>query len=140
MPKMLANLLAGALFGLGLAVSGMANPEKVLGFLDVAGDWDPTLAFVMGGALLVAAPAFRLIFRRNRPVLAEEFDLPQKTAIDGRLVGGSVLFGIGWGLYGFCPGPAVVALVPALAAGLVPVFAFFVAMLVGMVLYERLLK
>ena len=140
MPKMLANLLAGALFGLGLAVSGMANPEKVLGFLDVAGDWDPTLAFVMGGALLVAAPAFRLIFRRKRPVLAEEFDLPQKTAIDGRLVGGSVLFGIGWGLYGFCPGPAVVALVPALAAGLVPVFAFFVAMLVGMVLYERLLK
>lgn len=140
MPKMLANLIAGALFGLGLAVLGMANPEKVLGFLDVAGDWDPTLAFVMGGALLVAAPAFRLIFRRKRPVLAEEFDLPQKTAIDGRLVGGSVLFGIGWGLSGFCPGPAVVALVPALAAGLVPVFAFFVAMLVGMLLYERLLK
>ena len=137
MPKMLGSLLAGALFGLGLAISGMANPEKVLGFLDVAGDWDPTLAFVMGGALLVTMPAFRLIFRRRRPVLAEDFDLPEKKNVDARLVGGSVLFGVGWGLSGFCPGPAVVALIPALATGILPVLAFFVAMVAGMALYER---
>ena len=136
MPKMLSSLLAGALFGLGLAISGMANPEKVLGFLDVAGDWDPTLAFVIGGALLVTMPAFRLIFRRRRPVLAEDFDLPEKKNVDARLVGGSVLFGVGWGLSGFCPGPAVVALVPALATGIMPVFTFVAAMIVGMAIYE----
>jgi uncharacterized membrane protein YedE/YeeE len=134
---MLSSLLAGALFGLGLAISGMANPEKVLGFLDVAGDWDPTLAFVMGGALLVTMPAFRLIFRRPRPVLAEDFDLPEKKHVEARLVGGSVLFGVGWGLSGFCPGPAVVALIPALATGILPVLAFFVAMVAGMAIYER---
>ncbi len=133
-----AALLSGALFGLGLAVSGMANPAKVIGFLDVAGDWDPTLAFVMGGAILVAGPAFRLIFRRRRPVLAGDFDLPVKTEVDARLVGGSALFGVGWGLSGFCPGPAVVALVPALAAGVVPVFAFVAAMVAGMAIYERI--
>ena len=130
-------LLSGALFGLGLAVSGMANPTKVIGFLDVAGDWDPTLAFVMGGAILVAGPAFGLIFRRRRPVLADDFDLPAKKEVDARLLGGSALFGIGWGLSGFCPGPAVVALVPALASGIVPVFAFGVAMVAGMAIYER---
>lgn len=134
---MLVNLFAGALFGLGLAVSGMANPQKVVAFLDVAGDWDPTLAFVMGGALLVAFPAFRLIFRRKRPILADGFELPTKSAVDARLLGGSVLFGVGWGLSGLCPGPAVVALVPALAAGLVaPVLAFFAAMIAGMALYK----
>ncbi len=132
------GLLSGALFGLGLAVSGMADPAKVVGFLDVAGDWDPTLAFVMGGAILVAGPAFRLIFRRRRPVLAGDFDLPVKTEVDARLVGGSALFGVGWGLSGFCPGPAVVALVPALAAGVVPVFAFVAAMVAGMAIYERI--
>lgn len=137
MPKMFVNLFAGLLFGLGLVISGMANPEKVIRFLDVAGDWDPTLAFVMGGALLVAFPAFRLIFRRKRPILADGFDLPKKTAVDARLLGGSVLFGVGWGLSGFCPGPAVVALVPALATGLTPVFVFFAAMVAGMALYKR---
>lgn len=137
MPKMLVNLFAGLLFGLGLVVSGMANPEKVIRFLDVAGDWDPTLAFVMGGALLVAFPASRLIFRRKKPILADDFDLPKKTAVDARLLGGAVIFGVGWGLSGFCPGPAVVALVPALATGLTPVFAFFVAMIAGMALYKR---
>jgi uncharacterized membrane protein YedE/YeeE len=129
---MLVNLFAGALFGLGLAISGMVDPAKVIGFLDVAGDWDPTLAFVMGGALLVTIPAFRLIFKRSRPVLADEFELPTKKDLDARLLGGSALFGVGWGLSGFCPGPAVTAL----ATGLTPVFAFVAAMIAGMAIYK----
>ena len=137
MLRIIIALFSGALFGLGLAISGMANPAKVTGFLDVTGDWDPTLAFVMGGALLVAFPAFRWTFARSRPVLAEEFDLPKNQAVDARLLGGSALFGIGWGLSGFCPGPSVVALVPALAGGLTPVFAFFLAMVAGMAIYEQ---
>ncbi len=132
MLRMLVNLFAGAFFGLGLAVSGMVDPAKVIGFLDVAGDWDPTLAFVMGGALLVTIPAFRLIFKRPRPVLADEFELPTKKELDAQLLGGSALFGVGWGLSGFCPGPAVTAL----ATGLTPVFAFVVAMLAGMAIYK----
>ncbi|MDQ3318015.1 MAG: YeeE/YedE family protein [Actinomycetota bacterium] len=138
MLRMMVALISGALFGLGLAVSGMANPQKVIGFLDVTGDWDPTLALVMGGALLIAAPAFRVIFGRRRPVLAEDFDLPANKGVDARLVGGSALFGVGWGLAGFCPGPAVVALVPALAAGIVPVFVFVAAMVAGMAIHERI--
>jgi uncharacterized membrane protein YedE/YeeE len=129
---MLVNLFAGALFGLGLAITGMVNPQKVIGFLDVAGDWDPTLAFVMGGALLVAIPAFRLIFKRPRPVLADEFELPTKKDVDTRLLAGATIFGIGWGLAGFCPGPAVTAL----ASGLTPVFAFVAAMVMGMAVYK----
>ena len=117
--------------------SGMANPQKVIGFLDVSGDWDPTLALVMGGALLGAFPAFRLIFTCRPPVLAEHFELPTRKEIDARLVGGSALFEVGWGLAGFCPGPAVVALVPAFAKGILPVFAFVPAMVVGMAIYER---
>lgn len=136
MLRLVVALFSGALFGLGLAISGMADPAKVIGFLDVTGDWDPTLAFVMGGALLVAGPAFRLIFKRHRPVLAEDFELPSKTRVDAGLLGGSALFGIGWGLSGFCPGPAVTALVPALATGIVPVFAFVVAMVAGMAIFE----
>lgn len=132
MLKMLVNLFAGTLFGVGLAVSGMVDPQKVIGFLDVAGDWDPTLAFVMGGALLVTIPAFRLIFKRPRPVLVDEFELPTKKGLDTRLLGGSALFGVGWGLSGFCPGPAVTAL----ATGLTPVFAFVVAMIAGMAIYK----
>lgn len=132
MLRMLVNLFAGALFGLGLAISGMVDPAKVIGFLNVAGDWDPTLAFVMGGALLVTIPAFRLIFKRPRPVLVDEFELPTKKGLDTRLLGGSALFGVGWGLSGFCPGPAVTAL----ATGLTPVFAFVVAMIAGMAIYK----
>ncbi len=131
MPRTFVALLAGTLFGLGLAISGMMNPAKVIGFLDVAGGWDPTLAFVMGGALLVTVPAFRLILGRPRPILADGFALPTKSALDGRLLGGAALFGVGWGLSGFCPGPAVAALV----TGLTPVFAFVAAMMAGMVLY-----
>ena len=132
MLKMLVNLFAGTLFGLGLAISGMVDPAKVIGFLDVAGDWDPTLAFVMGGALLVTIPAFRLILKRPRPVLADKFELPTNKDVDARLLGGSALFGIGWGLAGFCPGPAVTAL----ASGLTPVFVFVAAMVVGMAVYK----
>jgi uncharacterized membrane protein YedE/YeeE len=130
-PRTFVALFAGMLFGLGLAISGMMNPAKVVGFLDVAGGWDPTLAFVMGGALLVTIPAFRLILGRPRPILADGFALPTKSALDGRLLGGAALFGVGWGLSGFCPGPAVAAL----TTGLLPVFAFVAAMAVGMVLY-----
>jgi uncharacterized membrane protein YedE/YeeE len=107
------------------------NPAKVIGFLDVAGGWDPTLAFVMGGALLVTVPAFRLILGRPRPILADGFALPTESALDGHLLGGAALFGVGWGLSGFCPGPAVAAL----TTGLTPVFAFVAAMLAGMFLY-----
>ena len=133
----ISALITGVLFGIGLIVSGMANPAKVLGFLGVTGDWDPTLAFVMGGALLVVVPAFRLISDRKRPILEKEFDLPEEKRIDTRLIAGSALFGVGWGLSGFCPGPAVVALVPAVAGGMGPVLAFFAALIAGMVLYER---
>jgi len=128
-----AALVSGLIFGLGLAVSGMMNPAKVVGFLDVAGDWDPTLLFVMGGALLVAVPAYRLVPKRGRPVLEEKFSVPEKKTVDARLVGGSALFGIGWGLVGFCPGPAIAAL----GTGLLPAFAFVAAMLAGMALYSR---
>ena len=128
-----AALISGLVFGLGLAVSGMMNPAKVIGFLDVAGDWDPTLAFVMVGALLVAVPAYRLVPKRGRPVLEEKFSLPEKKVIDAPLLGGSALFGVGWGLVGFCPGAAVAAL----GTGLFPVFAFVAAMLAGIALHAR---
>jgi len=131
MPRILVALFTGTFFGVGLAVSGMMNPQKVIGFLDVAGDWDPTLIFVMGGALLVTIPAFRVILKRPRPIFADGFALPTKSALDARLLGGATLFGVGWGLSGFCPGPAVAAL----ATGLTPVFAFVAAMIGGMALY-----
>lgn len=132
MPRMVGSLVAGVLFGVGLAVSGMVNPAKVVGFLDVAGGkWDPTLIFVMGGALLVTIPAFRMILRRPHPILADGFALPTKSALDRRLLGGAALFGVGWGLSGFCPGPAVAAMV----TGFLPVFAFAGAMVGGMAIY-----
>jgi uncharacterized protein len=124
-------LLCGLLFGVGLAVSGMMDPAKVVGFLDFAGDWDPTLLFVMGGALLVSGPGFLLALRRRRPVLESSFDLPTKTRVDGRLLSGAAVFGLGWGLSGFCPGPAVAAL----STGLPPVLAFLAAMAAGMLLF-----
>lgn len=136
MRRMIVALLSGALFGVGLAISGMANPAKVIGFLDIAGDWDPTLAFVMGGAVLVTLVAFRFVLSRKRPVLDGGFSVPDRTDVDGRLLGGASLFGVGWGLSGFCPGPAVVAL----TTGLPAVFAFFGAMLAGMGLYTLLVE
>ncbi|MBX6763746.1 MAG: YeeE/YedE family protein [Rubrobacteraceae bacterium] len=134
--KNLAVFFSGLLFGLGLAVSGMTDPAKVIGFLDVAGRWNPTLAFVMGGAVIVTFFAFRRIMRRERPVFAQSFELPEKKTIDGKLVGGAAVFGIGWGIGGFCPGPAVVALV----SGVWPVFAFVAAMLAGMALHAILFE
>jgi uncharacterized membrane protein YedE/YeeE len=130
-PRILAALGCGFIFGLGLAISGMMNPAKVIGFLDVAGNWDPTLAFVMGGALLVAVPAYRLILGRGHPALAGAFSLPAKTRLDAPLVLGSALFGVGWGLVGFCPGPAVAAVVTGLPA----VLGFVAAMVAGMALH-----
>lgn len=127
MKTVLAALLSGTLFGAGLAWSGMTNPARVLGFLDVAGNWDPTLVLVMGGALLVAAPLFALVLRRPRPLLAEVFALPSKRELDARLLGGAVVFGIGWGLIGLCPGPAIAGLVTGSPA----IVVFVVAMLAG---------
>jgi uncharacterized membrane protein YedE/YeeE len=132
--RTLAALACGLVFGLGLAVSGMMNPAKVIGFLDVAGDWDPTLAFVMGGALLVAIPAYRVILKRRRPVLSDGFSLPAEEKLDAPLIWGSSLFGAGWGLVGFCPGPAVAAIV----TGLPTVLGFVAAMIAGMALHAWL--
>lgn len=140
MIRIAAALFCGIVFGLGLAVSGMIDPAKVIGFLDFAGAWDPTLAFVMGGALLVTVPAFRLVLKRPSPVLADSFSLPARSSLDGRLLGGAALFGLGWGLVGFCPGPAVAALAPALLTGITPVFTFVGAMLAGMLLYKCLFE
>jgi len=122
----LAALACGALFGLGLCVSEMVNPARVVGFLDVLGDWDVTLAFVMGGALAATTVAFPLVMRRARPLLVDRFYLPSATKIDRPLITGSVLFGIGWGLAGLCPGPAIAGL-----ASLSPAVAVFVAAMVA---------
>lgn len=126
--SILVNLALGLLFGVGLIVSGMSNPAKVLNFLDLAGTFDPSLAFVMGGAVLVAFVGFRLVLVRERPLLAPRFQLPTRTDIDARLIVGPALFGIGWGLGGFCPGPAFTALSLAAPGTL----AFVPAMLAGM--------
>ena len=123
-------LLSGLLFGLGLIISGMANPGKVIGFLDLAGDWDPSLLFVMGGGVAVTTATFWLVLRRERPLFEKKFFLPTKADLDGRLLIGAALFGIGWGIGGLCPGPAITAL-----ATLDPSVVLFVgAMLLGMVL------
>jgi len=126
------SLLAGVVFGVGLAISGMVNPQKVLGFLDFAGNWDPTLAFVMGGALLVKGPAWLIARRMESPVVEAEFSLPANNEVDARLVGGAALFGAGWGLVGFCPGPAIAAL----PIGGWPVASFALAMMAGMLIYR----
>lgn len=125
-------LLTGAVFGVGLIVSGMADPAKVLGFLDLAGAWDPSLAFVMGGAILVGTLAFAFARRRTVSLLGLEMRMPTATKLDRRLVGGSLLFGIGWGIAGFCPGPALVAL----GMGEPKAVVFVLAMLLGMGLFE----
>ena len=127
-------LLAGLVFGLGLIVSGMADPAKVLGFLDLAGAWDPSLALVMAGAIAVGGVAFALAGRRTRSLLGLEMQLPRVRAIDRRLVLGSLLFGVGWGVAGFCPGPALVAL----GMGESKAAVFVLAMLAGMGVFELL--
>jgi len=132
--QILTSLLAGLVFGLGLLLSGMADPAKVLGFLDLAGAWDPSLALVMVGAIAVGLPAFALARRRSQSLLGASMRLPTVRRIDRRLVGGSLLFGIGWGIAGFCPGPALVAL----GMGLAPALVFVAAMVAGMGLFETI--
>ena len=132
--RALSGLLAGLVFGLGLVVSGMADPAKVLSFLDLFGAWDPSLALVMGGAVVVTFVGYRRVLRRKAPMLLERFDLPKTSLIDSRLILGAALFGVGWGIGGLCPGPAIVAL-PLLAPG---TLVFVPAMLVGIFAGVRL--
>lgn len=130
----LTAFLAGLIFGLGLLLAGMANPAKVLGFLDLAGAWDPSLALVMAGAIAVALLPFTLAKKRQQSLLGLPMQLPNKREIDRRLIGGSLLFGIGWGIAGICPGPAVAILL----TGHWQVILFVAAMLIGMALFEAL--
>ena len=134
--KGLAALLCGTLFGIGLAVSGMTDTAKVLGFLDLFGDWVPDLAFVVGGAVLVTVIAFRFILKRDRALLGDVMSLPTNSALDGKLLAGAAIFGIGWGVYGYCPGPAISALGYLETNTAI----FVVTMLVGMALANSLEK
>lgn len=127
-------LMAGLIFGIGLIVSGMTNPAKVIGFLDLAGRWDPSLAFVMGGAILVGVVAFGFARKRERSLLGAAMRLPTATHVDRRLVMGSLAFGAGWGLAGYCPGPALASL----ASGDAKPVIFTLAMLAGMALFDIL--
>lgn len=130
-----ATLLVGLIFGTGIAVSGMANPAKVLNFFDVAGTWDPSLAFVMGGALAVTFVGYRFVLKRPAPVFDRRFHLPARRDIDLPLIGGSALFGVGWGVTGFCPGGAI----PALGLGSGQALVFVASMVAG-ILLARLLR
>ncbi|MFN3320081.1 MAG: DUF6691 family protein [Allorhizobium sp.] len=134
--RLAVALVAGAIFGFGLSLSGMVDPARVLGFLDIAsGHWNPSLMFVLGGAVLIAVPGVMIQRRMEYPTLDRQFHLPAKTAIDAPLLFGSAVFGIGWGVAGFCPGPAI----SALATGSSPAILFVGAMATGMVLHDRLL-
>jgi uncharacterized membrane protein YedE/YeeE len=126
--RLVVAAIAGIVFGVGLAISGMADPSRVLGFLDVTGSWDPSLAFVMGGAIAVHAPIVHWLRRRGRPWIGDRLDLTDRTLIDRRLVGGAALFGVGWGLAGYCPGPAVIAAAAARPSALL----LLVGMIAGM--------
>lgn len=128
--RLVSAFLIGLPFGIGIAISGMANPAKVLNFFDLFGTWDPSLIFVMGGALMVTFIGYRFVLPRQKPLLAERFQLPTNTAIDAPLIGGSALFGLGWGIAGFCPGGAL----PALGTGQSAVFLFVAALIAGMLL------
>lgn len=136
MMRLLASFASGGLFGLGLLIAQMTNPAKVLAFLDVFGAWDPSLAFVMGAALLVTFIGYRVVLGRREPLFAAKFALPRRTDIDARLLSGAALFGIGWGLAGLCPGPALASLF----FGGVPVVLFTTSMLVSMTLTRRILR
>jgi uncharacterized membrane protein YedE/YeeE len=132
MNTLVGAFVYGFIFAIGLGLGGMTQPAKVTAFLDFAGNWDPSLAFVMGGAILIYAPLYHLIRRRPTPLFASTFSVPTRTDIDPRLLGGAALFGIGWGLGGFCPGPAVTSL----ASGHLSVVTFVASMLVGMYLFK----
>ena len=131
--KTLMGYIAGLLFGLGLAIGGMTDPARVLNFLDILGDWDPTLIFVLGGAVVTTFIGYRLVWKRGTPWLGSRFALPTRRDLDARLLGGAVLFGIGWGLSGYCPGPAVASI----ADLSVPLTAMLVAMAGGWWLARR---
>ncbi len=128
--KLIAIYLIGVVFGVGISISGMANPAKVLNFFDIVGTWDPSLIFVMGGALVTTFVGYKLVFGREAPVFEDGFSVPTSRTIDTKLVGGSAVFGIGWGIAGFCPGGAL----PALGTGRWEVFAFVAALLCGIFL------
>jgi hypothetical protein len=132
MTQMATAFLAGILFAFGLGVGGMTQPARVIGFLDFAGRWDPSLAFVMAAAVVTYGALFRLIRRRKRPVLTSVFSVPTRRDVDGRLLSGAALFGIGWGLAGYCPGPGIVSL----AAGAAPVVVFVTSMVAGMAIAD----
>ncbi|MEE9330376.1 MAG: YeeE/YedE family protein [Parvularculaceae bacterium] len=135
MRQNLTALIAGAVFGIGLTVSEMINPAKVIGFLDLFGNWDPSLAFTMGGGLIVTAIGYRLVWRRSTPIFSEQYQLPQNTQIDKNLALGAILFGTGWGLAGLCPGPAIAAI----SIGGIKAMTFVVAMIAGIVIFEFVL-
>jgi uncharacterized membrane protein YedE/YeeE len=125
--RLVSTYLIGLIFGVGISISGMANPAKVLNFFDIAGTWDPSLVFVMGGAVVVAFLGYKIVLRRPVPMLDAKFHLPDNPRIDARLLGGSALFGVGWGIAGFCPGGAL----PALGTGQIDVFVFVAALIAG---------
>lgn len=127
------GLIAGLIFGLGLVISGMADPAKVLNFLDVTGQWDPSLAFVMGGAIAVTMPGYAVLRKRSGPVFADRFNWPTRNDVDPQLLGGAATFGLGWGLSGFCPGPALTAI----SLGATGTFVFVPCMIIGMWLARR---
>lgn len=135
MKQLVAALIAGLLFGAGIALSGMINPAKVLNFFDVAGTWDPSLAFVMGGGLAVAALGYRILFgAREKPFFAERFQLPTRSDLDPQLIGGAAVFGIGWGIAGFCPGAAI----PALGLGYSDTIVFLASLIAGILVAKSL--
>ncbi|GKX35566.1 MAG: transporter [Rhizobiaceae bacterium MnEN-MB40S] len=134
--KLIATYLIGVVFGVGISISGMANPAKVLNFFDIAGEWDPSLILVMGGALLTTYVGYKLVFGRNAPIYESHFYLPGSRNIDAKLIVGSAVFGIGWGISGFCPGGAL----PALGTGRWEVFVFTIALVAGIFLARFLSK
>lgn len=136
MAQLVVAFVAGLIFAAGLIISEMSNPAKVLSFLDVMGDWDPTLALVMGGALLVTFPAFGWVLKRSAPLLGASFVLPTKQQLDTPLLAGSAIFGVGWGLAGLCPGPALTAAGTGAAGAIV----FVAAMMTGTLLARHLLE
>ena len=126
--RLISIFAIGLIFGVGISISGMANPAKVINFFDIAGSWDPSLMFVMGGALITTFIGYRLVLPRpSGPIFESKFQLPTATDLDARLIGGSAIFGIGWGIAGFCPGGAL----PALGTGRSEVFIFVAALIVG---------
>ena len=134
--KAAAGYIAGLLFGLGLAVSGMTDPARVLGFLDIAGAWDPTLMFVLGAAVGTTFVGYRLVFARGTPLFSTKFQLPTKQELDAKLLGGAALFGVGWGLSGYCPGPAIASI-----GGLtLPLLALLAAMVLGWFIAQRIAR